>query len=96
MNKEYIPVMVTRNGKREIWTMDITNLGVTELIQLKERLINTPYPQTIQLLDSIIKRDIETIVPTHNIKNSSYVRTYKKNKKEEKMKKRKIKKKGNR
>ena len=49
-------------------------------------MINTSYNKTIQALDSIIKRDIETIIPTHNIGNGSYMREYKKNKKEEKQK----------
>ena len=87
MKKDYVPVLVQRENKKEVWRMDVTNLSVTELIKLKEELINVPYDKTIQSLDAIIKQDIEAISPSHCINNGSYVRTYKKNKKELKMKK---------
>jgi len=90
MKKEYIPVLVQRGDKQEIWKMDITYLSVTDLIQLKQTLSDTPFNRTIQSLDSIIKRDIETIVPSHNVNSGSYVRIHKKKKKEEKLR-RKIK-----
>ena len=89
MKKEYIPVLVEVSGKKELWRMDVTKLSITQLIELRETLItNEPYIHTIRALDGLIKRDIETIVPSHNINNCSYMRVYKKNKKEEKQLKR--------
>ena len=87
MNKDYIPVLVEKGDKKEIWIMDVTTLSVAELIELRKKLMDTPYNKKIQSLDSIIKRNIETIIPSHNINGGSYIRTYKKNKKEEKFKK---------
>lgn len=86
MKSEYIPVLVDVDGKEEIWRMDITNLSITDLIKLKEELLNSTYTKTIRALDSIIKSDVESIIPTHNISNGSYMREYKKTKKEEKQK----------
>ena len=46
MMKDYVPVLVQRENKKEVWRMDVTNLSVTELIKLKEELINVPYDKT--------------------------------------------------
>ena len=87
MNKEYIPVLVESSGKKEVWRIDITKLSITQLITLREEILsNSPYDKAIQALDSVIKRDIEVTIPFHNINNGSYIRTYKKNKKEQKQK----------
>lgn len=90
MKKEYIPILVEVSGKKELWRIDVTNLSVTQLIELRNTIISyTPYDKTIQALDGIIKRDIEVTIP-NNIKNGGYIREYKKTRKEEKQK-RKIK-----
>lgn len=88
MNNNYVPVLVQIETKKEIWRMDVTNLSITELIKLKEELTKVPYDKTIQTLDAIIRQDIEIMTPSNCINNGSYIRTYKKNKKELKMKKR--------
>ena len=89
MIHEYIPILVEASGKKEIWKIDVTKLSVAHLIELKKEILsNGLYSKTIQILDGMIKRNIETSIPTHNIDSYNYVRTYKKNKKEEKQLKR--------
>ena len=83
MKKEYIPILVEVGEKQELWRIDVTNLSVTELIELRNSLVNTSYNKTIQLLNKLIKQNIEIIVPLHNINSGSYVRASKKNRKEE-------------
>ena len=38
MKNTYIPVEVMQEGKRSRWQMDVTNLGLEELISLKNEL----------------------------------------------------------
>ena len=89
MKREYIPILVEVDGKKELWRMDVTKLNISDLVQLKKIFMcKTQYNKTIQALDSIIHRDIETIIPSNHMNSGSYMRTFKKNKKEEKQRKR--------
>lgn len=83
----YIPILVKRNRKKELWRMDISSLSVTELIKLKEQLMKVPYDKTIQALDAVIKREILSITPSNCLSNVSYMRSYKKIKKNAKIEK---------
>lgn len=85
--KNYIPILVQRDGKQELWRMDISRLSVTELIKLKEDLMKVPYDRTIQMLNAIIKNEIPTLISTSSLDNCSYTRSYKRNKKEAKIQK---------
>lgn len=87
MNSDYLPILVERDGKKELWRMDISRLSVTELIKLKEDLLKMPYDKTIRAIDAIIKREIEVITPSNCLSNDSYMRSYKKNKKNAKIEK---------
>lgn len=87
MKRDYIPILVQVEEKKELWRLDVTNLSITELIKLKEELTKTPYSKTIRTLDALIMQDIEKITPSNCINNGSYMRTYKKNKKEAKQRK---------
>ena len=89
MNSNYIPVLVEVDGKKEIWRMDISRLCVTELIKLKEELIKVPYDSTIQVLNAIIKNEISTLPSSSSIDKCSYMRSYKKSRKEAKIQKEK-------
>ena len=92
----YIPILVERDGKKELWSMDISRLSVTELIRLKEELMEIPYDNTIQILNAIIRNEITTLPSSSSIDRCSYMRSYKKSRrkakieKEAKMKKAKI------
>lgn len=84
---DYIPILVKRDRKQELWRMDISNLSLTELIKLKEDLLKMPYDKGIRILDAVIRREIGTITPSSDFNSVSYIRKYKKNKKEVKMRK---------
>lgn len=84
----FVPVLVETKEKKEVWNIDVSNLSITELVKLRDELINEQYKKTIPTLDSIIRENIESTAPFNKIYGNSYVRTYKKNKKEEKNKKR--------
>ena len=83
----YIPILVQRADKKELWRMDISKLSVTELIKLKEDLINIPYDNTIQILNAIIKDEITTLHSSSSIDRCSYMRRYKKSRKQAKIQK---------
>ena len=52
--KEYIPVQVYVRTKNDTWYMDISNMGLGELIKLKNQLIGTKGDSGICTIDSII------------------------------------------
>ena len=67
--------------------MDISRLSVTELIKLRDELMKVPYDSTIQILNAIIRNEITTLRSSSSIDKSSYMRNYKKNKKNAKIEK---------
>ena len=83
----YIPILVQREGKKELWRIDISRLSVTELIKLKGELMTVPYDRTIQILDAIIKSEVQLLHSSSSVDNCSYMRSYKKNKKKAKIEK---------
>ena len=88
MKDNFVPVLVEKDNKKELWRIDVSALSITELIKLKEELLlREPYKTTIQTIDAMIREDAETLICSNNSKNS-YVRTHKKNKKEARLKKR--------
>lgn len=50
MKNTYIPIEVMQKGKRIRWQMDVTNLGLEELISLKNELNGV----SVSCLDAII------------------------------------------
>ena len=50
MKNTYIPVEVMQKGKKSRWQMDVTNLGLEELISLKNELSGA----SVNCLDAII------------------------------------------
>lgn len=50
MKNNYIPVVVEREEKNEKWYLDITSLGLEELITLKNELSGI----SVQCLDAVI------------------------------------------
>ena len=50
MKNTYIPVEVMQEGKRSRWQIDVTNLGLEELISLKNELKGV----SVSCLDAII------------------------------------------
>jgi len=87
MKENYVPVLVQRDSKKELWRIDVSMLSITELTELKEELLNEPYKKTIQTIDAMIREDADSLISGNYSKNS-YIRTHKKNKKEAKMRKR--------
>ena len=84
--KGYLPIMVEREEK-ETWYLDISNLNLSELLQLRKELITEN--NTITVLDSIIQKKNNVYV--NNIhyyadKGNGYMREYKKDKKNKKTK----------
>ena len=87
MKDNFVPVLVEKDNKKELWRIDVSALSITELIKLKEELLlREPYKTTIQTIDAMIREDAETLICSNNSKNS-YVRTHKKNKKKAKIEK---------
>lgn len=84
MKDNYVPVLVERENRKELWRIDVSALSITELIKLKEELLSEPYKTTIQTIDAMIRQDAESLISSNTSKNS-YIRTHKKNKKEAKL-----------
>ena len=53
MYNNYIPIKVKRNNKYVTWYMDISKLGVLDLLKLKKELIRTS-AYSAKKIDSII------------------------------------------
>ena len=89
MQNVFVSIIVNENNRREIKTINVSDLSITELVKLREEQLNESYNKivgrTISVLDAIIREEAEQLMLSYN--NTSYVRQYKKNKKEEKRKK---------
>ena len=89
MQNVFVSIIVNENNRREIKTINVSSLSITELIKLREEQLNESYnkidERTISVLDALIREEAEQLMSSCN--NTSYVRQYKKNKKEEKRKK---------
>ena len=83
MKKMYVPILVQTKNKKEVWQIDVTNLGVAELTELREKLKEIPYDRTIRVIDSYIRNNVDEIASFKKT-SRSYVREYKKNRKETK------------
>lgn len=53
MNRIFIPVMVMTDKKMEVAYMDVSNLGLSELLELKEKLKGT-IDRSIAAIDSVL------------------------------------------
>lgn len=88
MQNNYTPVLVTKDNKKELWRFDFSDLSITELSKIKEAIIkNAPYTGTIISLDSLIRQKTDEMIIHDKRNKKSYVKAYKENKKEAKMKK---------
>ena len=90
MKNNYVPILVERNGRKELWRFDLTDLSVAELSQIKEAILKkVPYTSSIIALDKLIREKVEEMtMPYNKVYGKSYIKTYKENKKQEKNKKR--------
>ena len=89
MQNVFVSIIVNENNRREIKTINVSDLSITELVKLREEQLNESYnkidEKTISVLDALIREEAEQLMLPYN--NTSYVSQYKKNKKEEKRKK---------
>ena len=85
MQRMYVPILVQVKDKKEVWQLDVTSLGLAELIELRERLKFIPYDKTIRVMDTFIRASADEIA-SFKKGNKSYIREYKKNRKEERQK----------
>ena len=89
MQRVFIPILVERENKKELQRIDVTDLSITELSKLKETILKEgQYTDSVIILDRLIREKAEEITISSNISKKSYIRTYKENKKQEKIKKR--------
>ncbi len=90
MQNNYVPILVQKDGKKELWRFDFSDLSITELSEIKEAILKKePYTGTIVMLDRLIRQKTEEITTPYNkIYGKSYIKTYKENKKQAKIKKR--------
>lgn len=89
MKYNYTPVLVEKGNKKELWRFDFSDLGVTELCEIKEAIVKkAPYSATIVSLDSLIRQKTDQMFSYNKVYGKSYTKVYKENKKEEKLKKR--------
>lgn len=58
MVEKYLPVEVIRNSKKELWQLDISNLGLKELVELRNEL-HGMNENTTRVLDGIIYGKID-------------------------------------
>ena len=54
---KFIPIIVKVNNKDKTWYLDVSNLSLSELIDLKNELVGTK-GRSIQYLDAIIHDEI--------------------------------------
>ncbi len=58
MIKQYLPIEVERKDKKELWQLDISRLGLKDLIELRKKLHGVS-ETTIRVLDGYIYNHIE-------------------------------------
>ena len=86
MIERYLPVEVKRKNKKELWQLDISKLGLKELVELKKQLHGTN-ANTVRILDGYIygKIDDKHLYKVNNMyfdkKESKRVRKLERNKK---------------
>lgn len=89
MQNIFVSIIVNENNRKEIKIINVSSLSITELIKLREEQLkeshNKIVERTILVLDALIREEAEQLMSPYN--STSYVRKYKKNKKEEKGKK---------
>ena len=77
MENNFIPVMVWRKNKYETWHLDVSNLNLSELIELRNDLLGC-HDISVRVLDGILYQEYKN--------NDTYVQRCKKESKEEKRK----------
>lgn len=77
MENNFIPVTVWRKNKYETWQLDISNLNLSELIELRNDLLGC-HDISVRVLDGILYQEYKN--------NDTYVQRCKKESKEEKRK----------
>lgn len=88
MKGYYVPILVDRDGKTELWRFDLDGYSLAELSEIREVLIqNKKYTRSIAPIDKLLREKAETILPYNKVHGTSYVRVYKENRKQEKIKK---------
>ena len=89
MKDKYVPILVQKRNKKELWRFDLDDYTIAELSEIKEKLLKyNPYSDSIIALDKLIREKAEEIMPYNKAYGKSYVKVYKENKKQEKLRKR--------
>ena len=89
MQDNYIKILVKKDKEVELREIDVTNLSITELSELKEMILKEAiYTDGVVLLDKLIRDKAEEMMVFSSIPKKSYIKTYKENKKQAKIKKR--------
>lgn len=66
--KTFLPVEVVKNNQKEMWYLDITKLGISDLISLRQELIGTNEYSIIKL-DGILYDEIGFCYNTRKSRN---------------------------
>ena len=90
MKDYYIPVLVDGKKGKSLWRFDLTEYSITELSEIRKKLLEyAPYTGTITSLDKLIREKAENMMQYNRVHNKSYIKVYKENRKQEKLKKHK-------
>lgn len=89
MRSYYIPILVEVDEKKQLWRFDLNDYSIEKLSQIREILLKyAPYEKTITSIDSLIREKTENMVSQSKIHDKSYIKVYKENKKQDKLRKR--------
>ena len=86
MEREFVPVFVKKDKKDVVWYLDVSRLGIEELLMLKKELSGTK-DEGVRLIDKIIYSKFNINRNLYDTYDSRYRKEKKKNNKE--LKKRK-------
>lgn len=89
MKDKYIPILVQKGNKKELWRFDLEDYTLAELSEIKEKLLKySPYSGSIITIDKLIREKAEKIMPYNKVHGKSYIKAYKEKKKQDKLRKR--------
>ena len=77
MKEQYVPIKVWKEQDCDLWHLDVSNLNLSELIELRNDLLGC-HDISVRVLDGILYQEFKN--------NDTYVQRCKKESKEEKRK----------
>ena len=78
----------TSSTHKSIKLQELENYNISELSEIRNRLLEIGDSDLIIVVDSLIRQKADEIMPHNKVHGKSYIKVYKENKKQQKLKKR--------